>query len=267
MRREAVAVKLYQNQPIQSVANLLAAPIAIGMLKFPRRRTDVTQASTMFMRRASDPFAEGEIRIAYHSQLARRKNGLGDNEKSAMVMKSFKHVGKGLNNRAQYLKQMEVSTIADFLASEYNESIFRPSHCGRIRVLKVVVVEQEDEKSAKNGNRRFCAEECLPADGTVFTKFRDNTGHWNEDHLDESLLRFTNYTYKISQGYLMVADLQGIRKGQEFILTDPVILCKYVLRFGNTNLGETFMQKCVDATQAYTKENGWWHSYLVVIFT
>jgi hypothetical protein len=174
-----------------------------------------------------------------------------------MVKKSFKHVGKGLNDRTQYLKQMEVSTIADFLANEYSRSPDRPSRCARIRVLTVAVVEEEDEKNEKNGNRRFCAEECLPADGTAFTKFSNNTGYWDEDHLDESLLRFTLFTHTISQGYLMVTDLQGIRKGREFILTDPVILCKDVNRFGNTNLGEKFMQKFVDTTMVYMKEKGW----------
>jgi hypothetical protein len=256
MKRKAVSVKVYRNQPIKSVANL-QAPIGIGILQFSRGRTDATKASTMYMRRAADPFAEGEIRIAYHSQLSRRKDGLHDNAKSAMVMKSFKHVGKGLNDRTQYLKQMEVSTIADFLANEYSGSAYRPSHCARIRVLTVAVVEEEDEKNEKNGNRRFCAEECLPADGTAFTKFSNNTGFWDEDHLDESLLRFTSFTHKISKGYLMVTDLQGIRKGREFILTDPVILCKDVLRFGNTNLGEKFMQKFVDTTRAFMKEKGW----------
>jgi hypothetical protein len=256
MRREAVSVKVYRNETIKSVASL-QAPIGIGLLQYFRGRTNVTRESTMFMRRAKHPFAEGEIRIAYHSQLSRRKDGLDDNAKSAMVMKSFKHVGKGLNDRAQYLKQMEVSTIADFLANEYNASPYRPSHCARIRVLTVAVVEEEDEKNEKNGNRRFCAEECLPTDGTDFTKFSNNTGYWDEDHLDESLLRFTLFTHTISQGYLMVTDLQGVRKGREFILTDPVILCKDVLRFGNTNLGEKFMQKFVDTTMAYMKERGW----------
>ena len=69
--------------------------------------------STMRMRRAPAPFAEGAIRIAYHSQLARTEDELGL-EKRAMDMKSFKHHGTDLNNRKQHSEQMEVSTIAHF---------------------------------------------------------------------------------------------------------------------------------------------------------
>jgi len=260
-RLAAVYVKVYRNRSIKSVKEL-QAPIAIGMLRFlgfrddPSRRADKTRESTMFMRRAADPFAEGEIRIAYHAQLNRKKHDLGDANKSAMVMKAFKHIGKGPNDRDQYLKQMEVSNIAKFLADEYNKSSLCPAHCAHIRVLQVCVVEEEDETNEKAGARRFCAEEPLPTDGSVFIKFSNNTGHWEEDHLDESLLRFADFTYQITNKYLMVTDLQGDNKGNQFHLTDPVILCKDILRFGNTNLGEKFMEKCIDSTRELMKENG-----------
>jgi len=211
--------------------------------------------STMILRIADLPFAEGGIRIAYHSQLAMDKSQLGLT-KSAMVLKSFKHHGKGVNDRQQYLKQMEVSSIAHFLAREYNESSYRPSHCALIRFLQVCVVEEEDEANEDKVNRRFCAELPLPTDGSSFTKYSNNTGYWNQDCID-SLLRFTEFTYQATNKYLMVTDLQGIRKGNEFYLTDPVILCKDVLRFGHTNLGEKFMKKCCDATRSVMAENGW----------
>jgi hypothetical protein len=46
--------------------------------------------------RAANPFAEGEIRIAYHLQLSRRKDGLDDNAKSAMVNEIIQACGQGL---------------------------------------------------------------------------------------------------------------------------------------------------------------------------
>jgi hypothetical protein len=261
-KHTAAPVKVYRNRRIKSIKDL-QAPIEIGLLEHLAgwvldaalpRHTDVTRKSTMFMRRSEHPFDEGEIRLAYHGQLARKKEDL-DSDKNAVVMKAFKHVGKGLNDRSQYLKQMEVSTIAHFLGEQFNE--FRPGHCGRIIVLQVCVVEEEDESKEASGSRRFCTEEPLPKDGSVFTKFSNNTGHWDEDHLHETLLRFTDYTYKVAHGYLMVTDLQGVRKGNDFYLTDPVILCKDILRFGNTNLGKKIMEKCIQSTHAYMTENGW----------
>lgn len=255
-KQVSVAVKVFRNKRISSIDDL-QAPIGIGILRFPRARTDNTKELSMRMRRAAEPFAEGEIRIAYHGQLARSATHL-DLEKSAMVMKSFKHIGEGLNDRQQYLKQMEVSNIANFLAGMYNKSSYRPEHCARIRVLEVCVVEEEDEFNEKSGSRRFCTEAPLPTDGSTFIKYSNNTGYWNDDHIDESLLRFTDFTFMVTHKYLMVTDLQGVRTGNEFFLTDPVILCEDVLRFGHTNLGEKFMKKCKDSTRALMSENGWY---------
>lgn len=258
--KTAVSVKVFQNRRVKSM-DQLQKPLQIGMLSWLRagtssKKTDKTNETKMFMRRAPEPFAEGEIRIAYHGQLARQKRDLDDPEKSAVVLKSFKHHGIGVNDRRQYLKQMEISNIAHFLAKKYNDSEDRPHHCARIKVLRNCVVEEDDDSKEAHGTRRFCVEDPLPEDAS-FVKFSNNTGHWDEDHLDETLLRFTQFTYKATDGYLMVTDLQGAKQDGAFILTDPVILCTDILRFGSTNLGEKFMKKCIDSTRVYLKENGW----------
>mmetsp|Transcript_33605 Transcript_33605/g.81251 ORF Transcript_33605/g.81251 Transcript_33605/m.81251 type:complete len:280 (+) Transcript_33605:3-842(+) len=251
-------VKVYRNIKIKNISDL-QNPLKMGLLRFiPKiaaaHRTDKTTESTMFMRRAPSPFAEGEIRLAYHGQLAKSEKDLAEKGHS-MVMKSFKHIGKGVNDRDQYLKQMEVSAIADFLAKKYNE--VKPSHCLGIYVLPVIVVEEVDERNESSGNRRFCTEHLLPTHGTEFTKFSNNTGYWDEDSLNETLLRFTKYTHDATHGYIIVSDLQGVRHGNKYHLTDPVILCKDILRFGNTNLGEKFIKKCIDSTCEHLKENEW----------
>jgi hypothetical protein len=251
-----VAVKVFRNIRIKGIDDL-QAPIGVEILRFRHTPTDKSSEFIMQMRRAAEPFAEGENRIAYHGQLARNVKDL-DLVSKAMVMKSFKHVGIGLNDRQQYLKQMEVSTVADFLARMYNKSSYRPEHCARIRVLEACVVEEEDKSNEESGSRRFCAEAPLPTDGSVFIKFSNNTGFWDEDHMDESLFRFTDFTFMVTREYLMVTDLQGVRKGKEFFLTDPVILCKDILRFGRTNLGSKFMKRCTDSTRALMSENGWY---------
>ena len=55
----------------------------------------------------------------------------------------------------------------------------------------------------------------------------------------------------------MVTDLQGVRQGDEYILTDPAILCKDRTRFGDTNLGNALIEKCIKATEAMLEEYGW----------
>jgi hypothetical protein len=174
-----------------------------------------------------------------------------------MILKTFKYRGQGINSISSYLKQMEVSAIAHFLAEQYNKSHLRPKHCATIHVLQTFVAEEIELINEEDGNRRFCAEEPLPTDGSVFTKYSDNTGHWNMEHLDESLLRFVEYTYLVSHGYLLVSDLQGVKKGDKFYLTDPAMLCKDVLRFGSTNLGDDAMEKSIDATRSLLMNEGW----------
>ena len=174
------------------------------------------------------------------------------------MAKAFKDIGGGTNKFKEYKTLMDNSTAAVFLANEYNESNYRPVHCARIRYLKVSIVEEKDgstEQVAMDETFRFNTEALLPEG--AFTKFNNNVGNWHEDHLDESLLRFTIFAHDITDGYLVVSDLQGVKRENEFILTDPAVLCKDLLRFGDSNLGEAFIEKCFESTKAIMKENGW----------
>jgi len=269
----AVEVKVYINESVKSI-NDLKKPLPVGMLRSIRNRlssmfrshketdTTVTHSHTMVVRRAAGPFAEGEIRIAFHGQLARTEDELGLN-KSKVVMKSFKYIGEGLNDRKQYLRQMELSNIASFLAKEYNKC--RPSQCGAVHVLPVCVAEENDEANEKLGSRRFCVEQPLPIDGSEFTRYSNNTGYWADDVLDETLLHFTEFTLLATDGYLMVSDLQGVHtESGDFYLTDPVIHCTDTLRFGSTNLGPDFINKCLATVRSHLKEKGWDHRRALV---
>ena len=109
-------VKVYRNIDIKKVSDL-QEPIKIGLIGWLKRAvtgkasmspTDKTVASTMLIRRAPSPFAEGGIRLAYHGQLSQKVNDLGK-KKNRMVFKSFKHLGKRVHDIEQYLKQMEAS--------------------------------------------------------------------------------------------------------------------------------------------------------------
>jgi hypothetical protein len=74
-----------------------------------------------------------------------------------------------------------------------------------------------------------------------FRKFCDNTGGpvdiaagW-----DRTLAHFMKFAYEQTNGFLMVADLQGVKDCDgRFQLTDPVLLCTDVVAVATrTNLG------------------------------
>ena len=252
-----VKVNIYQNAKIDTIEHL-KGPIAVKLLNFFSKCIMTTEKTTkdfMFARVANEPFAEGEIRIAYHGQLARSVTLLNEKE-SIMVMKSFKHRGEGIHDRKQYFQQMEVSNIAHFLANLYNLRK-RPSHCKKIVFLEVCVLEFVAKKG-DDEDTRFCAERPLPLMGaTSFTKYCNNTGHWDPEKLDESLLHFSEWSLEVTDGYLMISDLQGIEHDGMFCLTDPVVLCADITRFGHTNLGPKFIQKSIQTIKALKKEKGW----------
>ena len=69
-----------------------------------------------------------------------------------------------------------------------------------------------------------------------YTKFNSNSG-WHDEKTKE-MAAFTHYTYALSDGQLIVCDLQGVkREGGKFILTDPAV-CSVSRGYGSTDIGE-----------------------------
>ena len=119
-------------------------------------------------------------------------------------------------------------------------------------VIEVYVTGSKDSKSAPRA-RYYFAEDKLNGE---FIKFCNNLGYWNPDHLDEWLLRFVLWTAKVTNGFLMVTDLQGIKTANGYIFTDPVVLCADVTRFGTTNMGEKGMERVKKASETLFDELG-----------
>jgi len=249
--RQAKTVDVYKNQKINSVDHL-KAPFQCGIVQFKNKGS-----KTMLMKRTEEPFDEGESRVVYEARLGKHLNLL-NLPNAKIVAKAFKNIGGGCNTFREYKAPMDNATAAMFLAEEYNESSYRPAHCARIEYLEVSIVEElhtASNKMNEDESTRFNTEPLLPQG--AFTKFNNNVGNWQEEHLDESLLRFTVFAYETTGGYLVVADLQGVKKGNIFTLTDPAVICQDPLRFGDSNLGGAFVEKCIESTRALMKENSW----------
>ena len=76
-------------------------------------------------------------------------------------------------------------------------------------------------------------------------------GYINTETFTKSLAAFSRWTYEVTDGYLMIVDLQGVLTSQGYILTDPVILCEDITKFGKTNLGKAAMLRCNASLSAY----------------
>ena len=75
-----------------------------------------------------------------------------------------------------------------------------------------------------------------------FKKWNNNCGYVSETNYSVTLDAFSHWTYTVTEGFLMVVDLQGVDRDDKYILTDPSVHCKEP-RFGLTNLGDYGMEQ------------------------
>jgi len=137
------------------------------------------------------------------------------------------------HTKASYMQGIEESMIARFLAEQYAHR--RKPGRKAIRYLPAEVLEIQQTPC-----EYLFGEPQLP--DLEFKKWANNASDWDLNHLDPSLLEFSKFTYDATEGYLMVADLQGVDTGAEFILTDPVVLCRNIRKYQPTNLGPDAMK-------------------------
>lgn len=175
-------------------------------------------------RLAPNPFGEGGQRISYYSLRM---------PSDKVVLKQFIMTGKDIDLRKNYMMCMETQTMAAFFASEFNK-ISPKDLCKPIEYLAVCVVQ-----FVKDGLPIYYnMEDLLPDYDSSFIKWSNNSSYVNHASYSNTIDAFSHWSYIKSAKYLMVVDLQGIDKGDKYLLTDPAIHCEDVMRFGATNLSE-----------------------------
>ena len=181
---------------------------------------------------AAQPFAEGTQRIVYYGV------DCTFSPSKKVVLKEFKYLGEGLNKLDSYKEQMEIQSISSFLAQQFNKE--KPQEAKDIFFTKVVTISLY-----KRSKPFYCSQE--PLIEGPYVKYNSNYGFVNKDSYAASLNAFTHWTYQVTDGYLMVVDLQGVKitnpAGPKFALTDPALHCKDLTRFSSTNLGKRGMHR------------------------
>jgi len=249
---------LYEPNKLQwFVSTAKAVGASLGMCEKPKskhlhRGESIDEAAdrrgvegSWYVRLATKPFAEGSCRYAYNGQLG---NSAVSDTYQRMIIKTFKDSDESIGKR-EYLEQIEESRIAAYLAQKYNEQ--KKSDRLPIRFLEAFVAVTRSDKP----KIYFVEQPLIGPTGVAkkFTKYCTNAGNWFMEDFDPTLADFALFTHRITRGYLMVMDLQGAKmrtsNGYEFVLTDPVVLCKDLKRFGQTNLGTKCIERCEHATR------------------
>lgn len=229
-------VRIYANRPVKE-KNLKPG----GFLGWSRvSPSDGTRMDDARLKTAGNPFAEGTQRLVRYGQMMLK-------ERTVQALKEFKFSGEGVHTLDSYMKKMEAASTAAHLAREYNEK-GRPSGCQPIEFLMSYALEVYE---GKRGKRFYNLENLLPH-GSRVVRFCNHVGYWDEDVFDETLARFSRWTYDATHGYLIVVGLKGVKTSSGFTLIDPILHCTDLERFGSGNLGSAGIDRCLKALRAYT---------------
>jgi len=212
-------IKVFQIKPPYAVSSLRSPFVSIVCQVMHNGRD-----ATTVMKWDQKPFAKGSVRWAFYGQVKH------DTEFQPYVMKRFQGARHA---RSSYMQGIEESSIAQFLAEQYN--FHKKPGCKPIRHIPAYVLEIQQMPA-----EYLFGEAQLP--GYPFQKWANNAGDWDLSMIDQSLLEFAKFSYDATEGFIMVSDLQGVDTGHEFVLTDPVLLCKDVTKYHPTNLGPLAMK-------------------------
>jgi len=226
-----------------------------GVLRFQAARSSFRYDGAEFhehrwaagdVARREKPYMRGGMRLVYGFQDAKVVNDTD----SWMVAKSSRFLDAALNDRRTVEAHAKSTAVARFLAARFNEASRSDRSAGEQPTLFFVpcfVYDVEGELLGESSevSRHFCAERYLPG---VFMKYNSNNG-WVHDgsmrHQD-AVQAFLHFSYAATGGRMMVADLQGVARSAEVLLTDPQVL-SLEAAFGPGDLGASGMRKCLAA--------------------
>ncbi|GMT02174.1 hypothetical protein PENTCL1PPCAC_24348 [Pristionchus entomophagus] len=206
---------------------------------------------------ANHPFAKGAERAAYYGKdisSYTAKSGSMHSSNENIVVKEIALVGKGMESARRYEINNQMQTVASFLALKFMEDLKRRAGIDKtIQFLKIRTLSLDQGSS-----KRYLSCEKRYSVGTKFVRFSNNAGYLiSEKHAAELgisveflhlVFAFSHWTYKASNRFLMVVDLEGVVgriEGDDTTgvhLTDPAIHCKDKTRFGIMNHGVPGMQ-------------------------
>ena len=171
-------------------------------------------------------FAEGRSRRSYKGTYLAPSNKKGQ----TCVVKEYKE--KYMWAESDWDQDMVLQKKVIELAEKFNKETgtSRPIYYADCDVWKV-------SSRSSTGTPKL-GEWCLVEDYITgeWTKWNTNAGYVNPRANTVSLHAFSHWTWAHTKGDVLVCDLQGVRRDDRYILTDPVI-CSTGQIYGETDLG------------------------------
>ncbi len=185
--------------------------------------TDFGDSTSVRFKKSRTPFSEGAQRLAYHA--------LDSSTNLPMVIKEFKRRDEKYNTYAHYQDLMAVHARAQMYAEQFNG--VKPSDSPSLEFIKVSILKIPPDI---DGRLRYFTYE--PYMEGTYEKFNSNGGYVATSSLFEVIQAFSHYTWVRSGKRMVICDIQGVKTGDRFQLTDPVIHHLDIRHaYGGTNLG------------------------------
>lgn len=196
------------------------------------------------------PCMRGGMRLVYGF---RDKQAVKD-DGSWMVAKASRFLDQAYNARGVVESHAKSTAVARYYAARFNERLRSAVAQDNQSATKpptmffvpcYVYSAAETDMLGEDEPRIFAGERFLPG---AFLKYNSNNGYVSEESLrhHEAVQAFTHFSFQASGGRLMVADLQGVVRASEALLTDPQAL-SLDRSFGPGDLGSSGMRACLAA--------------------
>jgi hypothetical protein len=214
---------------VQSISEMYQSnlPTSLDDLKTFREPNRV--ATRLQIKISPFAFSCGDHRAAYKALIL-----LGETW-SPYVVKRF--LDPTLNVKSLHLEQLDNNACAKFLAEHWMTTTKLGRDVGKIKQG----ISYVEAKAFRVGDHWYGLERVVPG---TFEKWTDNQGFCETKY--RGLLEFAKWTKDITDGFMMVADIQGGKDSNGFTLTDPAMQCEDGNRFGKTNIGTPGISICYD---------------------
>ena len=198
----------------------------------PKTIEDLFQSLVMvktdgYMRIGPSPFAKGSLRYAYYGQCAKEGTPFVD-----VVYKELANTRFEDSTFSIYQQHLEVQAIAQYLAQRFNTD-------HQQLLMNSILISYADASLVQSKRRPTNIYQMEIRMHQEWYKWNNNSGGVSLTEYSTVLQAFSHWTYHVTDGRLMIVDLQGVKADHIYLLTDPAMHCDDILRFRETrtNLG------------------------------
>jgi len=194
-----------------------------------------TKPTNFYITFKYNPFSEGAFRYCYIGNIENKGNqnsnkNLFPNGKG--VVKVFK--------KEIYGQSEIISDLGNIFYSQKVSKIFNSQNLIKEKVIFIdnYLASFKEKAFINFGKRTFKEYEPMIIEPYIegkYEKFVSNSG-WTKENIEITIPLFMHWNWVYSKGKELVSDIQGVRKGHIYELTDPAVQSFYQM-YGDTDLG------------------------------